>query len=368
MSLEKDGLHSHVDHRDGRHKYKKSFLIFLAALTVVVCYVLSPLASGIVWGTVLASLWSPVHHAISRHRPFTTRPNLCAITSFVLLVVCITIPLVWMTRLVLIEFFDAYGSISDHIKSLRDVGLPTIESMVPARLREYVAPLLADRERVASALTSLAQGIASFLQGLSRGLLQWTGAFIFQMFIALVTLFFMIRDGARAAAYVRELIPLPAEERALFIDNTESVMKSIAYGTILTVAVQALLGGLGWAVSGLPNPFLAAAVMFLCGMVPMGMTVVWLPGAIYLAATGSVGWGVALFAWGLCVVSMIDSFLRPIFIGSGSSIPTLALVLSLTGGLVAWGLLGIFIGPLITAIFMSSLDIYRQSFADSSSI
>ena len=340
-------------------RYGKKFPLFLILL-LISYVVIHPLLYGIAWGAVFAFLWHPVHKFIVRKSDLGKHRNICTVISFLLLMICITIPLAYTLHAVVGELLQAYDSLSSYIQHVRTVGLPPLDDVVPDRLKEFVMPFLSDRNRVASALTSIAQSVAAFLQNLSKGVIQWTGAFIFQAFIALMTLFFMIRDGERVVNYIEDFIPLPREGREHFIENTAKIMNSVSYGVILTVAVQALLGGIGWATAGLPKAFLASAGMFIFGMVPMGTSVIWLPGSIYLIATGSVGWGVALLAWGIVVVSSIDNILRPIFIGSGSSLPTLALIIGLTGGIAVWGLLGVFLGPLIIALFLSVLDLYRS--------
>ena len=338
----------------------KDFPIFLLALCVVSCIVLRPLVYGIAWGAVFAFLWHPVHRYIGRNRWLAAHPNICASLSFALLMGTLTIPLAYTLQAILSEFLSAYETLSAYILHIKDAGLPPLDSFLPESLHEYVAPLLSDKERIASTLTSIAQTAAGFLQNLSKGVLQWTGSFIFQGFIAVMTMFFMIRDGAAVVAYIRDFIPLPRDGREHFIDNTGRIMNSVAYGVIFTVGIQALLGGVGWWATGLPKAFLASAAMFIFGMLPMGTALVWLPGGIYLILSGSVGLGIALLLWGFIVVSSIDNILRPILIGSGSSMPTLALIIGLSGGIAAWGLLGVFLGPLTLALFLSVLDLYRS--------
>jgi predicted PurR-regulated permease PerM len=340
--------------------YGKNFPIFLLILLLISCVVIRPLLYGIAWGAVFAFLWHPVHRFFVRKIGPGKRRNACAVLSFLLLMVCITIPLAYTLHAVAGELLQAYESFSSYIAQVREIGLPPLDDFIPAGLKEYVTPLLSDKDRITGSLTSIAQSVAAFLQSLSKGVLQWTGAFIFQAFIALMTLFFMIRDGETVVNYIKDFIPLPKEGRERFIENTGRIMNSVAYGVILTVAVQATLGGIGWAIAGLPKAFLASASMFVLGMFPMGMSLVWLPGSICLIATGSVGHGAALLVWGVVVVSSIDNFLRPILIGSGSSIPTFALIAGLTGGIAAWGLLGVFLGPLVVAVFLSALDLYRS--------
>lgn len=341
-------------------RYGEKFPAFLLILFLISYLVINSLLYGIAWGAVFAFLWHPVHKFIVRKSGLGMHRNICAVISFLLLMVCITIPLAYTLHAIVRELLQAYDALSSYIQHIRAVGLPPLDDVIPDGLKEFVMPFLSDRDRIAGALTSVAQSVAAFLQNLSRGVLQWTGAFIFQAFIALTTLFFMIRDGESAVRYITDFIPLPREGRERFINHTGAIMNSVAYGMILTVAVQALLGGIGWATAGLPKAFLASAGMFIFGMFPMGTAVVWLPGSIYLIATGSVGWGAGLLAWGVLVVSLIDNILRPVFISSGSSMPTLALIIGLTGGIAAWGLLGVFLGPLVIALFLSALNLYRS--------
>ena len=341
-------------------RFGRNFIFFLLVLLVLSFIIIRPLLYGIAWGTVFAFLWRPVHLFFMRRNALARHPNLTAGLSFLLLLVTFTIPLVYTLQAMLGELVTAYESFAGYITYLRDTGLPSIQKVIPESLREFTDPFLADRERIAGILTSLAQSVASFLQSLSKGVLHWTGSFIFQGFIALMTMFFMIRDGDRVVGYAKDFIPLSEAGREHFLANTKRIMNSVAYGVILTVGVQSILGGIGWWVSGLDNAFLASAAMFVFGMFPMGTSVVWLPGSIYLIVTGHAGWGVGLLAWGIVVVSSIDNVLRPLFIGGGGSLPTLAVIIGLSGGIAVWGLLGVFLGPLVLALFLSVLDLYKE--------
>lgn len=345
---------------DRKNEIRKNFLFFLLIFCAISCMILFPMFYGIAWGAVFAFLWHPVHNAICRHKKLQGKPNLCAAISFALLLICCTIPLVFTLHAVVKELAQSYESFARYASNLRQTGFPPLDTLIPPSIANIVSPFLADQERITGMFTSLARSIANILQGLSKGILHWTGSLIFQGFVALITMFFLIRDGEGIVRYIKDFVPLPRDDRDKFLDDTGMMLKSVAYGVILTVGVQAVLGGIGWWASGLSNAFLAAAAMFIFGMFPMGTAVVWGPGAIYLMATGSIGWGVALFAWGTIVVASIDNILRPLFIGSGAQIPTFAIILGLTGGIAAWGLLGVFLGPLVLAMSLSILDLYRN--------
>lgn len=339
----------------------KNFPLFLFFLFVLSCLVLRPLAYGIAWGTLFAFLWSPVQRKLCRTSMLKNRPNLCAATSTLLLLVSCTIPLVLVLQAIFIELFASYESFSAYLAGVKQTGLPSITSLLPEGLSRIISPLLADRERITSLLFSLTKTATGFLQDLSANILQRTGTFLFQGFVAVLTMFFMIRDGKKVVAFLKDLIPLPRDAREKFVEDTGGMMKSVAYGVILTVGLQAALGGIGWKLCRLPGAYLASVAMFLFGIFPVGTAVVWLPGAIYLFLTGATIRGFALLAWGTLAVASIDNLLRPILIRGGKEAPTLAVMLGLVGGVAVWGLLGVFLGPIVLVTFIGILDLYRKS-------
>ena len=345
-------------------EYGKKLSLFLFCLFILSCVILRPLASGIAWGVVFAFLWHPIHKKLFTPQKISSYPNACAAVSLLLLVISFTIPLVFTIHAAFGELYSIYDLTSDYLLKLKGTSPGSWGAILPPKLTALLPSLFADKGRIADALISLAKSSAVFLRGLSGGLLQWTGALAFQGFIAVLTMFFIIRDGEFIVDFIRDLIPMVEEEREKFVIKTGAMMKSVAYGVILTVGIQALLGGLGWYFCGLSNSFLASAAMFIFGMFPAGTAVVWLPGALYLMATGSMVKGVALMVWGFVVVGMVDNVLRPIFIGGGGSIPTFAVILGLSGGIVVWGLLGVFLGPLVLAMFLGVLDLYRKDVSE----
>lgn len=339
---------------------KRNFLIFLVFLIVFSYMALRGVLPGIAWGLIAAFIWHPIDARIARLVPFNRMPSLRAAVSLILFVICITIPMAYMLSALASELMNAFESVTAYVATIRENGMPDLSKYLPSWISERIMPLVLDTARLINMAASAAQSAGSLIRSMSEGIIRWTSAFLFQGFMSIVTMYFALRDGHKAIEYIKELMPMTPEKREEFAERTNVVMVAVAHGTILTVAVQAMLGGLGWYVAGLSDAFLATGAMFIFGMVPMGMTIVWLPGAIYLIATGSLVSGIGLFAWGAGVVSMIDSFLRPFFAGSGSNIPTPALILGLSGGIVAWGLLGVFLGPLVLALCKCALDMYKS--------
>ena len=181
--------------------------------------------------------------------------------------------------------------------------------------------------------------------------------------------FFFIRDGARIVEYVKSVTPLSEEEKIMFFTRTKKLLNSVIFGILLTVAIQAVLGGIGWWFVGLSSPAFFGMLMFFFGLFPAGTAIVWLPGGLYLILSGDIKGGIILIAWGSIVVGTIDNMLRPFLIsggnsnkGKGEEIPTLLVILGLFGGVIKWGFLGIFLGPLILVLFVMIFDLYRTRY------
>lgn len=341
----------------------KNFFIFLGASLAAAIFVLSPMWYGIAWGALLAFISHPLYAALSRHAPCRGRPALASAISMIVLFFCITAPLAYALQAIAVELLQAYQSISDYVSVIQERGVPELaafEEMLPEVIRESVMPFLLDQERLASLVASFAQSAASFARSMSEGVLRWTGSFFFEAFITVVTLFFLTKDGEAAVRYIKDFLPMPRASRDKFVSQTARIMSSIVYGTIMTVAVQAAAGGAMWAAVGLPKAFLASSAMFIFGMFPMGTVLVWLPGGLWLLWSGELTRGLVLIAWGVVVISGIDNFLRPLFVGGGRTLPTMALLLGLTGGVAVWGFLGVFLGPITLAVALSALDMYKK--------
>jgi len=126
-------------------------------------------------------------------------------------------------------------------------------------------------------------------------------------------------------------------------------------------AIQGILGGIAFAFLGLPSPVMWGVVMFLFSMIPMaGAAIVWAPAAIYLFATGNIAKGVILVIWGGGVIGMIDNLLRPRLVGERTRLHELVVFFSVLGGLQVFGVLGLVVGPVVVAIGLSLLEVFKR--------
>jgi len=205
------------------------------------------------------------------------------------------------------------------------------------------------------------KGTAGALASQASALLAGSMRMVTQTVIMLVALFFFLRDHELLLGYLRRLMPLSTEETGQLFQRVSDTIAATLYGNVAVKIVQGVLGGgIFWAL-GLPTPVLCGMAMALFAMLPIvGTSLIWGPAAIFLLVQGSWVKAMVLIAWGSLVISLIDNFLYPILIARGLRMHTLGILLSILGGLIAFGLAGVVIGPVIVASTTALLEIWRQ--------
>ncbi len=177
----------------------------------------------------------------------------------------------------------------------------------------------------------------------------------------LFLLFFIVRDGRAMAAGAVALVPLPPARRDALSARLAAVTRAVMRGTILTSMVQGLLLGIGFAVVGLPAPVVFGVIGAILSVVPFGGTaLVWVPAVAVLAFQGRYGSAIALAVVG-AIVSSVDNFLKPLLISGRAAVPTLAVFIGVIGGLAAFGVIGLFLGPVVIALALALADFARDT-------
>ena len=197
------------------------------------------------------------------------------------------------------------------------------------------------------------EGGLSVLVGLANGVL----LFVLALFIA----FFFYLDGEPISARLRVILQRIAGPRAeRLIEVTGATVRGVVYGILLTALVQGMLTAFGLWLSGVPRPVLLGAIAGFISVLPIGAPVVWIPAALWLMSSGHLGWGIFLAIYGVVAVSGADSVIRPWFIARGAQLPFLLTVLGVLGGAIAFGLLGIFLGPVLLGIGYTLLNEWAE--------
>lgn len=188
------------------------------------------------------------------------------------------------------------------------------------------------------------------------------GRNIAKLFIAMLSLFFMYRDGESFAAQVVRVLENSLGERVhgymLAISQT---VRAVVYGLLAAAIAQGTIAGVGYWVAGLKAPIALGAITMLAALVPFMTPVVWVGASVWLVITGHTVAGTGLFLWGLLAISWIDNIVRPLVISNATRIPFLLVLFGVLGGVVAFGLVGLFVGPVILAVLMA---VWREWMAE----
>jgi Ca2+-transporting ATPase len=172
--------------------------------------------------------------------------------------------------------------------------------------------------------------------------------------VILVTVFFCFRDGDEAVRQLHQgLVRFLGKYQHVYLQAAGHTTRAVVYGLVLAALGQGMLAGLGYYVAGVKAPVLLGASTALLAMVPMGATLVWMPVSISLILTGQTWQGLGLLLWGFLAVSTVDNVIRPLVISGAGRIPFLVVLFGVLGGLTAFGVIGLFLGPVILAVLLS---------------
>ncbi len=187
------------------------------------------------------------------------------------------------------------------------------------------------------------------------------GSFIFKTFVFLLTLFFILRDGPKFVKFVKRFLPMHREDIEQVSITVYKTVLATVYGSIGVGIAQSTVGFIGYKLVGLDYAILLAIATFISSFVPpFGAGFVWFPVALYTFAVKGLYAGAFMFLYGMFVISTIDNFVRPLIMKMGVNIPYIVLFFSIVGGLLTFGFVGIFLGPIIFTTLFTLALIYEK--------
>ncbi len=346
-----------------RFRTRVFVVILLLALGLCVALVL-PFWRAIAWAIVLAILIYPTHRRIARRVRNTT---VAAGLSTLLTVGLLVIPLLLLGFAAAAEGRVMAAEASELLQSgAWDRMMANLErgplgeayrwlgryvDLSPENLRAMAQQGLT---RVSGAVT---QGAGALVKNVALTFMQ-TG-------LALATLFFLLKDGARALPAIRAFIPLSPEQTDAVLAKAEGTLYATFYGIVLVAIIQGTIGGLVFWALGIPAPLLWGLVMTALCIIPLaGAPVVWVPAAALLALQGQIGKALILVALGAGVIGTADNITRPFIIGGRTSLHPMAVFFAILGGLFILGSVGVFLGPVLLSVTLGLLDVLRLKMGD----
>jgi predicted PurR-regulated permease PerM len=280
----------------------------------------------------------------------------------------VILPLVFISATVAVDMFDIYQGLSDNVEvSELKSKLGKLKGFIPVAILDELEKRLQVGElnihqMAVNGLGSVSGYVINEVQSAATNL---TGLLInFGMMI--FALFFFFRDGDSMLERIKSLIPMKDEQKDEIFRKFYDTLNAVIVGVMVTAALQGVLQGLFFWILGISYSVLGGVLTFIFALIPIaGAVIVWLPVGLYLVFTGSIYTGIAVLVFGGLVVSSVDNFLKPMIIGGKVKLSTLFLVLTIFGSLSIFGFTGIIIGPILLAIFMSFLDIYKSEYLES---
>ena len=339
------------------------FFAFLALITWELYQVFEPFLMPIAWAILLAFLFHPVLVELDRGIHSRT-------TSALLLTVVVTLgvalPAVWLSERLVNEAQALYHTISGVSTkgSLDRVGAWIRETSIGARLSDMLARHgLRLEDEINSISVQSAKVTSDYVMAHGGSVASNLASALLHFGIALLTFFYLLRDGESYYEGLRALTPMHERDKAAVFDTLRSTLSSVMRGLMLTAVLDGITIGLGYLICGVPYWAFLAILTAAAGLLPFGgTTLVWIPVAIYLGYTSTWTAAIGLSVWAIIVLAVIDNFIKPLAMRHGTGLPTLALFFGLAGGIEAYGPIGIFAGPAVVSIFAALLQVYERTY------
>lgn len=336
--------------------YTKDFAIVVAILFALALYwMLAPFWGALAWGICLALLLAPVHGWLMRK--LKGRASLSAGIITVLVPVVLAGPLVSLG----VAFANQFADLVTRLQQQP----PRLDISLLAQLERY--PVIGGLvEWLRHNLTATTQQLDSWLVSGAQMLLQSLAASggnfvlsalstVIEFFMMLFLLFFLLRDGRQMLGRMVRLVPMEPQRRGELLKLIGDTTRAVVYGEIMTALSQGTLMGIGFAIAGLPSAVVFGVLTAVLALLPLGgAALVWVPAVVFLAATSQWGWAIFMLIWGTGV-SISDNLMRPLLISIHVPVSTLAVFIGVIGGISAFGMIGVIIGPVLLTVISALL-------------
>ena len=332
-------------------------VLLLIVVSLAFGWILLPFFGAIMWAAIIALLFAPLHRRIVTR--LQGRATLAALVTLGVVVVMVILPV----ALIAASMASEAASLVQRLQSgdLKPIAyLHGLFDALPAWVTSVLDRFgLVDfntlQVRLTDALAKGGQFIAT--QALSIGLN--TFEFVSSLFIMLYLAFFLLRDGDALALMLRQAIPLAPAHKQELLAKFATVIRATVKGNLVVAALQGALGGVAFWYLGISGALLWAVLMAFLSLLPaVGAGLVWVPVALYYLVTGALWQCIALTAYGVLVIGLVDNVLRPALVGKDTRLPDYLVMICTLGGMAVFGVNGFVIGPVIAALFMAVWHIH----------
>ena len=343
---------------DSWNMERAGLAVFLILITALLGFVAWPFMAAVIWAMLAAIVFQPLQ---KRMLGITKgNSNRAALFSLLVITVAVVLPLALVATVVVDEATRLYFALQAQEIDVASY-FAAIHEGLPMQARELLAEsgyaeFEAVRAKLASIIKDSLEIIASQAVSIGGSALSFALSFGVGLYVA----FFLLRDGRKIAQTICSTLPLPSDMPAALCGRIASVVRATIKGSIVVGIVQGALGAITFWIAGVPSAILLGVVMALASLIPaVGTGLIWVPVAAYLFFTGAVWQAAVVVFSGIVIIGMVDNVLRPILVGKDTGIPDWIVLVTTLGGISAFGLSGIVLGPVIAGLFITGWSLSR---------
>lgn len=332
-------------------------IILLAGVSILSFFILKPFLAPFALATIFAVVLHPIYKRFLHL--FGNRKSIASLTTLFLSIICILVPLTFISTILVNQAVGLYTTITQGdsnqnliITAINSLG-KIFDGLIPGTESFFTNLSINLDMYVRLGLVWIIQHFGSFLSSIS--------AILLHLFIFLISLYYLLRDGSKLRESLIVLSPLDHEDNKIIFERLELAVNSFIKGSMLMALLQGILTAIGFTFFGIPNSILWGTLTVIAAMVPgIGTSLVIVPGIIYLFIMGNTLQAVGLIIWGSLAVGLIDNILGPKIIGDKLQIHPIFVLLSLLGGLALFGPIGIFLGPITMSLLFALTSLYSH--------
>ncbi len=339
---------------------KSVLVLMVVAISALFFSMIHPFVMAIFLAGLFSAMARPVYRRLNIM--FKGRRHLASVTTLLLMIVVVLIPLMLLVGLVVGQAIDVGQTVTPWIKQNLEQPDELTAYLQQLPFYEYVEPY---RGIILEKAGQLVGTISNWIVGgLSQATLG-TANFLFMTFVFLYTMYFFQMDGVKLIKKILYYLPLNSDDESLMLNKFTSVTRATLKGSMMIGILQGGLAGIAFAVAGIDNAVFWGTIMAVLSVIPsIGSALVWFPASIILIMQGNVAAGVGLMVFCGLIVGSLDNVLRPILVGKDTKMHELMIFFGTLGGILMFGIAGIFIGPVIASLFVTIWELYGIAFND----
>jgi len=322
-------------------------LVVLAMLIIGCFFVLQPFITALVWAAILCTTTWPLYWRVTAR--LRDRSGLSAFVMVVLLALLMIAPFIVVGATIA----DNAALMAQWGRQLLETGPPDPPAwvagmpLIGTTVAAYWSSMAHDTAQLLAVLRDYVEPLRKFLVASGTSVV---GA-ILQMTLAIFIAWFMFRDGHAIADNLARVAQRIAGDRGKELASVAAAtVRGVVLGLLGTALVQGVVAAIGFWIAGIQAAPLLGLLTFFLSPVPVGPPLVWVPAGLWLIQNGQTGWGLFVLLWGGVAVSTIDNIIKPLIISRGVDLPFVLVLLGVLGGAIAFGFIGVFLGPVLLAV------------------